>query len=154
MLSFFRYASCPLCNLRIQELIREYDRLTFNGLLVLAVFQSPAERIVHYVGRQLPPFAIIPDPELKLYRAYGVESSWGGFFRAWTLGLPKVVQSVLGKGFLPGSVEGDLNRIPADFVIGPEGELIDVYYGQDIGDHMPLSRVMQGLAQTASYQSL
>ena len=152
LLSFFRYASCPLCNLRIQELIREYDRLAFNGLLVLAVFQSPAERIAHYVGRQLPPFAIIPDPELKLYRSYGVESSWSGFFRAWTLGLPKVVQAVMDKGFLPGSVEGDLNRIPADFVIGPQGELVDVYYGRDIGDHMPLPRVLQGLARTASYQ--
>ena len=26
-LAFFRYASCPLCNLRISELIRNYDEL-------------------------------------------------------------------------------------------------------------------------------
>ncbi len=142
LLSFFRYASCPLCNLRVQELIRNQDQLTQSGISVVAVFQSPAERIAHYVGRQAPPFPIIPDPGTKLYRLYGVESSWKGFFRTWSIGLPKVIRAVLGKGFLPGTVEGDLNRIPADFLIGPEGMLLDVYYGIDIGDHMPLRRVI------------
>jgi peroxiredoxin len=135
----------------VQELIREYDRLSSNGVVV-AVFQSPAERIAHYIERQAPPFKIIPDPELRLYSAYGVESSWRGFFRAWTFGLPRVSQAVLGNGFLPGSVEGNLNRIPADFVIGPEGRLADVYYGEDIGDHMPFSRVMHALDQGAAHQ--
>jgi peroxiredoxin Q/BCP len=152
LLSFFRYASCPLCNPRIQELLREHERLMRNGVSVLSVFQPPAERLTHYVGRQAPPFPIIPDPQLKLYRMYRGESSWVEFLRAWTIGFPNIIYAVIGKNFLPGMVENDLHRIPADFLIGPDGMLIDVYYGVDNGDHIPLRRVLDSLEKKVSFQ--
>jgi peroxiredoxin len=141
LLCFFRYASCPLCNLRVQELIRQQQRLKDHGIDILAIFQSPPERIRHYVGRQQPPFPLIPDPDRKLYHIYGVESSWGGFLRAWTAGIGKVLRAVIGKRFLPGTVEGELHRIPADFLIDIDGRLSLVYYGRDIGDHLPLEHL-------------
>ncbi|MES9833660.1 MAG: peroxiredoxin-like family protein [Candidatus Thiodiazotropha sp. DIVDIV] len=141
LLSFFRYASCPLCNLRIRELIQTYDQFISRGIRILAVLQSPSERIAHYVERQSPPFSLIPDPDLRLYQMYGVESSWQGFATAWTVGIPRVFKAVVANGFLPGSVENELNRIPADFLINHDGQLTDVYYGRDIGDHMPLQRI-------------
>jgi peroxiredoxin len=141
LLSFFRYASCPLCNLRVRELITKYEQFVENGMRILAIFQSPAERISHYVGTQSPPFPLIPDPDLKLYRLYGVESSWRGFARAWTLGIPQVFRAVVVNGLLPGTVENDIHRVPADFLIDQDGQLMDVYYGQDIGDHMPLEQL-------------
>jgi peroxiredoxin len=144
LLSFFRYASCPLCNLRVRELITNHDRFVENGMRILAVFQSPVERISHYVGTQSPPFPLVPDPDLKLYRLYGVESSWRGFVRAWSLGIPQVFKAVVANGFLPGTVENQINRVPADFLIAPDGRLIDVYYGRDIGDHIPLDQVFSG----------
>jgi peroxiredoxin len=141
LLSFFRYASCPLCNLRVRELITKYERFVENGIRILGIFQSPAERIAHYVGTQSPPFPLVPDPDLTLYRLYGVESSWRGFARAWTLGIPQVYRAVVANGFLPGTMENNIHRVPADFLIAPDGKLIDVYYGRDIGDHMPMDRV-------------
>jgi peroxiredoxin len=144
LLSFYRYASCPLCNLRIRELIREHEEFAKRGIRVLAVFQSSMERIAHYVGQQSPPFALIPDPDLKLYNLYGVESSWRGFAYAWTIGLPRVFKAVVANGFLPGTMENQINRIPADFLVAADGQLVDVYYGRDIGDHIPLQRVYAG----------
>jgi peroxiredoxin Q/BCP len=137
----------------VQELIREHERLRESGESELAVFQSPAERITRYVGRQAPPFSNIPDPQLKLYRIYGLESSWLGFFRAWTIGFPKVIQAVFGRGFLPGTVEGYFNRIPVDFLIGPNGMLIDVYHGIDIGDHFQSCRILDNLKKVIPLQS-
>jgi len=148
LLSFFRYASCPLCNLRIGQLINRHEQLTKSGVEVIAVFQSPPQRIRRYVGQQRPPFTIIPDPHRRLYRLYRVESSWKGFFRAWTIGIGKVFSAVIGNGFLPGTVEGELHRIPADFVIDSDGQLIEAYYGKDIGDHLPMDRILGlGLAK-------
>ena len=141
LLSFFRYASCPLCNLRVRELITKYEQFVENGMRILAIFQSPAERIARYVGAQSPPFPLIPDPDLKLYRLYGVESSWRGFARTWTLGIPQVFKAIVANGFHPGAMENDVHRVPADFLITQDGKLIDVYYGRDIGDHMPLEHV-------------
>jgi hypothetical protein len=74
-----------------------------------------------------------------LYRTWGVETGWAGFLVA---GLR--VGTVLGAakhGFLPGRVDGPLNRIPADFLIAPSGRLEVCYYGRDAGDHLPMERI-------------
>jgi thioredoxin-dependent peroxiredoxin len=63
------------CNLRVHHRIRHYPSYKQRGLAVLVVFESPAERMHEYVGRQDAPFALIADPEARLYELYHVESS-------------------------------------------------------------------------------
>jgi peroxiredoxin len=145
LLSFYRYASCPLCNLRVHDLAKKHADWHWRGLDMLAVFQSPADKMRQYVGGQHTPFPLIPDPDpdpdQKLYALYGVGHSWAGFLKAWGTRLPEIGRSVMGKGYLPGSVEGGIHRIPADFVIDPHGRIAEAFYGQDIGDHLPVERI-------------
>lgn len=141
LLSFYRYASCPLCNLRVHELAQRHANLRARGLDMLAIFQSPSEKMRQYVGVQHTPFPLIPDPDQTLYALYGVGHSWTGFLKAWATRLPEIGRSVVGQGYLPGSVEGGIHRIPADFVIDPCGQIVEAYYGHDIGDHLPVERI-------------
>lgn len=141
LLSFYRYASCPLCNLRVHELASRSEAWRASGLEMLAVFQSPAERIRQYVGSQQAPFPLIADPEQRLYAAYGVGHSWSGFLKAWATRLPEIGRATLGLGFLPGTVEGGIHRVPADFLIDRDGTLAVAHYGRDIGDHLPQARI-------------
>lgn len=46
LLTFFRYGACPLCNLRMSYLIGAFPRWKSKGLDILAVFESPAERLL------------------------------------------------------------------------------------------------------------
>lgn len=147
LLSFYRYASCPLCNLRVHELSVRSGGWQALGLDMLAVFQSPQEKLLQYVGRQQAPFPMIPDPGQRLYGLYGVGHGWAGFLKVWVLRLPEIGRSVLGQDFLPGSVEGGIHRIPADFLIRPDGRLAIAYYGHDIGDHLPLERIERYLQE-------
>src|SRR4051794_12885123 len=62
LLSFFRNGACALCNLRVHELIERYPAYRRQGLAVLAVFESPRESILQYVGKQDAPFPIVADP--------------------------------------------------------------------------------------------
>jgi len=146
LLAFFRYASCPLCNLRVHELIKNYPFLK-DRLEIIAVFQSPANKIKQYVGKQAIPFSIIPDPERKLYQLYQVENSWLGFGKAWTIKIAQVFDAVLTHKYLPGSIEGEINRIPADFIIDTDNKIIEAYYGNDIGDHLPLADILSLVKQ-------
>ena len=139
LLSFFRYASCPLCNLRVHNLIQQYEALQAKGLDVVAFFQSPPESIRQYVGRQDAPFPIVADPDRVVYARYGVESSWPKFFIG-SLRLITVIKAAL-KGFFPGKMEGSIPLVPADFLIGPDLTIAQVYYGRDISDHMPLEDI-------------
>lgn len=139
MLSFYRYASCPLCNLRIHEIIRRYPDFKERGMEVVAVFQSPGESIRQYVGKRNAPFAIVPDPDRELYRMYGVEASWTGYSK----GMLRMgdLASAIGKGYLPGKMEGKIAMIPADFLIKPDLIVRRAYYGKDIGDHLPTEEI-------------
>lgn len=137
-LAFFRYASCPLCNLRVRDIGRRYEQLTEAGLVVLAVFQSPAESVAEYVGTQEPAFPLICDPEEDLYRLYGLETSLAGFLSPMNLGR---VAAATKAGFKPGRMEGSKTRIPGDFLIDEEGFVRDAFYGKVIADHIPFERV-------------
>jgi peroxiredoxin len=140
MLSFYRYASCPLCNLRIARLIQRYPEFHKRGLHMLTFFQSPRDSILQYVGRQDAPFPIVADPERKIYRIYRVESSWGGYARSLT-NISRWHDAIIRNKFRPGRMEGDKALIPADFLIGPDLVIKRAYYGKEIGDHMPLDEI-------------
>lgn len=146
LLSFFRYGACPLCNLRTALLIDAFPRWQVRGLDVVAVFESPAERLLETVARDPIPFAVIPDPDRVLYKQYTVTASWLGFligavrFRA--------VRSAFQRGFYPGKGEGAIAQLPAEFLIGPDLTIARVYYGKDIGDHLPFSEIDAWLDST------
>lgn len=137
LLSFYRYASCPFCNLQVHALAQRAPAWQARGLELVAVFQSPRESILAHAGKVERPFAILPDPGRGLYRAYGVEGSWGGFLRAG-LQVGKLA-AALKEGFLPGRMEGDVNMIPADFLIDEEGRVALAFYGRDISDHLDIA---------------
>jgi len=144
LLSFYRYASCPFCNLRVHELMQHLPEFNQRGLSQVAVFQSTREGIMGHVGKQRPPFPIIPDPGHNLYRRYGVETSLYGFLLGLTLRTGKALKA-MAKGFLPGRMEGSITLVPADFLIGPEGNILVAYYGKDISDHLPIETILQQL---------
>jgi thioredoxin-dependent peroxiredoxin len=142
LLSFYRYASCPVCNFRVHSLIEVYPEWSAQGLEMVGVFQSPAESVAQYVGRQDAPFPIVPDPDMALYRRFGVEARWAGMF---TWNVIKAALQAFRKGFLPGRIEGPAQRTPADFLIDRQGRIAVAHYGKDIDDHIPLATIAQWL---------
>ncbi len=146
-LAFFRYASCPLCNLRIYDMIQHYEAFKEAGLEIVTVFQSPPVRLKRYVGRQTPQFPVISDPDEELYRRFSVDARWQAMLSP---SIAVKIAKATALGFLPGSVDGTLARVPADFLIDESGTLVDIFYGRDIGDHIPFERVEHFLKMKAA----
>jgi len=131
LLSFFRYAACPLCNLRTAFLIDAYPRLRSKGLGIVAIFESPRTRLLETVAWQPIPFPVIPDPERRLYRTYGVTPSLLGTVRgAFRV---RALREAFRRGFHIGRA--------AEFLIGPDSVIERAYYGRDIGDHLPIEEI-------------
>jgi thioredoxin-dependent peroxiredoxin len=139
LLAFFRYAACPLCNLRIHQLIQSYPTLQANGTHIVAFFESPKDKILQYVGTQNAPFPIVADPNLEVYKLYGVESSVLGMLR----GLFRVsdFSEAASKKLMFFNPHNDIALVPADFLINPDSTIHTAYYGRDIGDHLDLSAI-------------
>ena len=154
LLSFFRNAACALCNLRVHHMIRQYPGYTQLGLIMIAVFESPREPMLAYVGRQDAPFPLLADPEARLYNLYGVETSAAKL--AQTMAMPETaatVQAAAALGFpLIRETDSNFERMPADFLIGPDGLLLQAHYANQITDHLPFAVIEQQLVSLSVAQ--
>ncbi|MDQ0196873.1 redoxin domain-containing protein [Paenibacillus wynnii] len=139
MVSFYRFASCPFCNLRIQRILGNYSKFEEQGLRMISFWQSPANSILEHVGQQHLPFPMIPDPEKNFYRLYHVENSWIGALKV--MREPGLVMKALKGRFNPLEADGDMNQLPADFLLNPDLTIHTAYYGEHIGDHIEFAEI-------------
>jgi len=140
MLSFFRDAACPFCSFRVHELTHRYPDWHQQGLEILAVFSCSDQEVRRHVSRHPRPFRLITDPDLQLYNDYGVEQSISALFKALLFKLPRIVRSLM-VGGRPDPNNPHIRLVPADFLIDEHGKVVDLWYGRDTSDHIPLSRV-------------
>lgn len=140
LISFYRFASCPFCNLRVHKLIQQLPEFSNRGLNIISFWQSPKESIRKDVGRQQPPFPLIPDPKRHIYQLYGLERSKTAVAKAILFHFNLIVEANQ-KGFHKKEIDGDMEQIPADFLINPDGTIHQAYYGTHVGDHLPFSAI-------------
>lgn len=142
-LAFFRYASCPVCNYRFHELIENYDAITAKGYTIIAVYESSNKTLKDFLTETHVPFKVVGDPELKLYKKYGVEKSFwkmiGSVFQKEPMQAKKKGSKMFSKNQ---KRDGNITRIPADFLIDETGIITTAYYGENIGDHLPLIEIL------------
>jgi|VirMetMinimDraft_7_1064189.scaffolds.fasta_scaffold25199_3 peroxiredoxin len=141
LLAFFRVATCPFCNMAIQDLIRNHATFEEKGIQIIALFASSKEEILKYAGKQNPPFPILADPKFEIYKAYGVEISYGGMMKSMLN--PKKVFKALSGGFFSMRSMKDKPIVPADFLIDEDQNIYKAYYGKDFGDHIPVTEVLE-----------
>ena len=55
LLTFYRFASCPMCNLRINSIMKRYDELGDNFTMV-AIFNSSVENLKRFTAKHQAPF--------------------------------------------------------------------------------------------------
>jgi peroxiredoxin len=139
LLAFFRHAGCPFCNFRLHQLIQAYPDLQAVGVEVVGVFGSPLETLRERAGRQRPNFPVLADPDDTVHNLYGTGNSLlglldprglGAYLRGLALGIPH------------GSVDGELLRMPAEFLIDEDLKVVRAHYGAHGGDRLSLQEVL------------
>ncbi len=65
LITFYRFASCPLCNLRIHDLIERQKELG-EKFEIVAIFHSSAKNLHTYTNRHKAPFPILADESSSL----------------------------------------------------------------------------------------
>jgi len=156
LLSFLRNSACALCNLRVHQLIQRYPLYHEQGLEIVAVFESPAESMREYVGRQDAPFTLLSDPEALLYDRYGLESSEEKI--AATMAREETKEQIAAAaaaGFqLTREAGSNFLRMPADFLIDPDGMIRHARYAQYVTDHLPFATIEAFLTEYAQARAV
>lgn len=147
LVSFFRDARCPFCNFRIYELTHRYTDWQKRNLEVLAFFSSEPAAVREHVAKYPRPFTIIGDPELEVYARYRVERSWLALLRGMMWRMPRMFRGMRRGGGM--TLGRHKNLVPADFLIDEHGLIQEIWYGRDIGDHIPLSAIERFVEKAA-----
>ncbi|PWT73289.1 MAG: hypothetical protein C5B60_08395 [Chloroflexi bacterium] len=156
LLSFYRFAVCPLCDLRMWRLSQQVNAYRRRGLHFVACIESSAENIHFYLDRLNYPFPMIPDLGGDLYDTYGLRSSPLRVLTGMVVHADmylKAARKNLG-GWNVFRFDGEFGRLPADFLIGPDGRVLLAYYGRDHGDFLPLEQLDLYLRATVPVQPL
>ena len=140
MVSFFRFAACPFCNFRVNELVTRFDELD-GKLDIVAIFESPLDNLQRHAGRHAAPFPIVADESRSVYDRYAIEKSVGGMMKGMVMRAPTLMKS-MASGFVPTSLKGSLFSMPAEFLVNEAGTVQRVHYGQDEGDHLPFEALI------------
>ena len=145
LLSFLRYASCPMCNLRVRELRLRDQELKSAGVTWLAVFHSPSRRLMRYFSTEVRSH-VVADPGRVLYARFDVGYSW------WRTLASVLVPTFFWRllkatafGYWGGAIDHSIHSMPADFLVSPTGAIRLVHYGRHIGDHVAVSDVLTAL---------
>ena len=147
-IGFFRFASCPLCNLRVHQMISVWSRYA-DACRYVAVFQSPSERLQPVLDRHQPPFPIIADPENEHFIRFGVESSVVAALHPTPIAdMGRAVREGIPLG-LTSPKDGASFRVPADFIVAPSGNLHLTHYGDHISHSLPFDEADAALTALA-----
>lgn len=140
-LQFRRFAGCPFCSLHLREFARRHDELTGAGVREVVVFRSTAEALQRHHANL--PFAVVPDPQGKLYAEFGVESALRSVLdpHAWWPALRGIASALPALPGFPTSTAGALG-LPAEFLIANDGKVFARHYGVHADDHWSVDDVL------------
>jgi hypothetical protein len=146
-LQFRRFAGCPVCNLHLQSFVRRHDEIATAGVREVVVFHSTAGDLLHYEGGW--PFAVIADPDKRLYKEFGVEASAQALLdpRVWLSILRAVFNSLRdlireGRPVPPVGPRGGSLGLPADFLIAADGRVLACKYGVHADDQWSVDELL------------
>ncbi|TNY37079.1 peroxiredoxin-like family protein [Thermomonospora catenispora] len=148
-LQFRRFAGCPVCSLHLRPIARRHAEIAAAGVREAAVFHSSAEELRPHVAHL--PFPVIADPDKRLYAEFGVESAKRSLLdpRAWRHIVTAVTTALVRRDRTPPPrPRGGRFGLPADFLIGPDGRVLAVKYGEHVYDQWSVEEILH-LARTA-----
>ncbi|MES3036830.1 MAG: redoxin domain-containing protein [Bdellovibrionota bacterium] len=134
LISFYRYASCPMCNQHFDDCMTRQGLFVENNVIHIAIFESGKNNFPKKItDQQFKNLVIIGDGEKRLYDLYGIENS---ILKAFHPQAYAGRAEAFVKGYRPGFADGSLTTVPAHFLVNPGGVIHTAHYGRHISDNI------------------
>ena len=78
ILTFFRFSTCPLCNMRIRKIKQRWDEFSSDTVMV-GVFDADVDDLRKRMRKHDVPFTIVADESYAAFESNGVSKSFGKF---------------------------------------------------------------------------
>lgn len=137
--TFYRFATCPFCNLRLREVQAFAEK--HPEIDVVGVFGSPAEEVAKAIDIHHLTFPLIANEEGDLYQKFGLQESVWGMLKGMFGRSPRLLKLMIVDRFIPWRINRYILTMPAEFLIAPDGEVLFSFYGKDEGHRPKLAEV-------------
>ena len=141
LVTFYRFATCPFCNLRIFELNKRYPELG-TEFKIVAIFDSKIDNLKRFTLKHNAPFPILADEKYEYFSKYDVEKSFIRFLWSQIIRANRQFKGYF-KGYLPIAFKGGITTMPVDVLINENGLVEKVKYAKDLSDHIPISELKE-----------
>ena len=141
ILTFFRFSTCPLCNMRMRRIVQRWNEFSKDAVMV-AVFDAKVGELQKRMKKHDAPFVVVADETYEQFNKNGVKKSffkfmWGAMRSPLTL-----LQATL-RGYVPLTLSiSKLSTIPVDILIDEDGKVVEAHYCKDTADHLSLDRMI------------
>jgi thioredoxin-dependent peroxiredoxin len=141
LLKFYRFATCPVCNLHMHQFLLDYHHVEDVGLTTVVFYHSPADKLADTQADAVP-FDLVADPAKEIFKRYGVEQGFRGLIS------PTVMRDyarALTAGYSTGLLtsDGGITGNPADFIIDSSGRVALARYGKHYADSLDAADVIK-----------
>ena len=107
---------------------------------IVSVWGSTPQDLRTGVGKLHPPYPVLADPEDRIYDQYGLTKSLSGTLDVRNL--PVMMQGFKMMGTAALKSDGELLRMPAEFLIDADGRIQEAHYNSYGTDWLPMERVL------------
>ena len=122
------------------QLCHHQDELKrLNAMVLVVSFGSSTEAARAWLKETCPSFTMLLDPERKVYRAYGLKSSW---IRTWNPIAARDYVKLLFSGQRVRGIEADPHQLGGDFIVDSRGFLRLAYRSRVASDFPPVSHLL------------
>lgn len=151
LIAFLRYSECPWCNLALHRLAMEKQLLSDSNCEIIAFIQSSPDDIQKSILEKhalKPDFTIIADPDMKVYKRFGVDLSILLGLRHHIRHIPAWVESVRKERFTQKSINGEFFLAPAAVLVSlADKKIVSADYNADFYEHESFSRIYDAIAE-------
>ena len=140
--TFFRFSSCPFCNMRIDELVKRWDEFAEDAVMV-GVFDARIDELKRRMGKKGVPFTIVADETYQHFDENGVEKSFARFM--WgAMRSPLTMLKATMRGYVPMTLSiSKMSTLPVDILVDEHGRVVEAHYCKDTVDHLPIDRLIE-----------
>ena len=99
ILTFFRFSSCPFCNIRIDRIIKRWEEFP-DDTVIVGIFDAQIDELSRRMSKRGAPFTIVADETYRHFNENGVEKSYARFMWGAIRSPITMILATL-KGYIP-----------------------------------------------------
>lgn len=142
LLAFFRFSNCPFSHLRLATFVKRCKSLPSN-FHIIGIIDGPSNlNDWPDYSQETSNITLLIDENSHIHDEYGIGYSQRGAISSLFKRMPTLLYATYKRPSALLASYHDMQRMPADFLVDKNHNLVHAHYGRDAGDILPFKAIL------------